>query len=208
MTARANGADDLLDLMAHSACRSGTAADPLGALMQRAQGGDREAYATLLRGAAQIVRAIASHQRAAIGDVEDVVQEVLVTIHGIRHTYDPARPFRPWLAAITRRRIADACRRRRRIAGREVAFDDDISSKVPAPDRSECSIERRALARAVAALPPAQRAAVEMLKLRELSLEEASAISGTSVAALKVAAHRAVAALRRALIGRPSGDPA
>jgi RNA polymerase sigma-70 factor, ECF subfamily len=40
---------------------------------------------------------------------------------------------------------------------------------------------------------------VEMLKLRELSLREAAAASGMSMSALKVAAHRAVKALRRAL---------
>jgi RNA polymerase sigma-70 factor (ECF subfamily) len=38
-----------------------------------------------------------------------------------------------------------------------------------------------------------------MLKLREMSLKEAAAASGTSVGALKVATHRAMDALRRKL---------
>jgi len=29
---------------------------------------------------------------------EDAVQDVLLAIHEKRHTYDPARPFGPWLA--------------------------------------------------------------------------------------------------------------
>ena len=49
------------------------------------------------------------------------------------------------------------------------------------------------------ALPRGQREAIEMLKLREMSLKEASAASGTSIAALKVAAHRGMKALRKAL---------
>jgi RNA polymerase sigma-70 factor (ECF subfamily) len=48
----------------------------------------------------------------------------------------------------------------------------------------------------VRALPEGQRQAIELLKLKELSLKEAAAISGTSVGALKVATHRAMATLR------------
>ena len=47
---------------------------------------------------------------------EDVVQEVLLTVHRIRHTWDPARPFSPWLAAIAARRGIDRIRRAARIA--------------------------------------------------------------------------------------------
>ena len=52
---------------------------------------------------------------------------------------------------------------------------------------------------AVRALPEGQREAIELLKLKELSLKEAAEESGTSVGALKVATHRAMATLRRAL---------
>ena len=55
------------------------------------------------------------------------------------------------------------------------------------------------LREAIADLPAGQRSAIEMLKLRELSLKEAAAASGTSVGALKVATHRAMGALRRKL---------
>jgi RNA polymerase sigma-70 factor (ECF subfamily) len=54
-----------------------------------------------------------------------------------------------------------------------------------------------ALRSAVNALPAGQREAIEMLKLREMSLKEASAVSGMSIVALKVATHRAMTALRR-----------
>jgi len=49
----------------------------------------------------------------------------------------------------------------------------------------------------VAKLPPGQRQAVEMLKLKEMSLAEAAAQSGQSITALKVATHRALANLRK-----------
>jgi RNA polymerase sigma-70 factor (ECF subfamily) len=51
----------------------------------------------------------------------------------------------------------------------------------------------------VQSLPRKQRDAIELVKLRELSLKEAAAVTGMSIGALKVATHRAVAALRRVL---------
>jgi RNA polymerase sigma-70 factor (ECF subfamily) len=45
-----------------------------------------------------------------------------------------------------------------------------------------------------------------LLKLQELSLKEASAVSGLSIGALKVATHRAMASLRRALGGPGGGN--
>jgi len=57
----------------------------------------------------------------------------------------------------------------------------------------------QSLREAIAKLPVGQRQAAEMLKLQEMSLKVASAASGQSVAALKVAMHRALKALRTAL---------
>jgi RNA polymerase sigma-70 factor (ECF subfamily) len=58
-----------------------------------------------------------------------------------------------------------------------------------------------ALRRALAQLPAGQRTAVELTKLRELSVKEAAAVSGMSEGALKVATHRGLARLRWLLGG-------
>ena len=81
-------------------------------LMARAQQGDHDAYVTLLRAITPQVRQRVRRRRAFLGenDVEDVVQEVLLSIHVARATYDPRRPFMPWIAAIVRHRLADAAR--------------------------------------------------------------------------------------------------
>jgi RNA polymerase sigma-70 factor (ECF subfamily) len=55
------------------------------------------------------------------------------------------------------------------------------------------------LEQALRTLPASQRRAIELLKLQEMSLKEASAATGTSVTALKVATHRAIVSLRRIL---------
>jgi len=48
-------------------------------------------------------------------------------------------------------------------------------------------------------LPPKQKEAIELVKLREMALAEASAASGQSVGALKVNVHRAIQRIRREL---------
>jgi len=177
----------------------------LSRLMARAQQGDSNAYVTLLRAITPRVRQLVRARRGFLGetDVEDIVQEVLLSVHAVRATYDPARPLMPWLSAIVRHRLADAGRRHVRQSAHEIGVDDlDVTFQAPAANsREETFGDPDALAQAIRALPPGQRQAVELLKLRELSLKEASALTGMSIGALKIAMHRAITSLRRALRG-------
>ena len=56
------------------------------ALMLRAQSGDQRAYAELLCQIVPFLRGLARRQRHSPDQVEDVVQDVLVTLHRVRHT--------------------------------------------------------------------------------------------------------------------------
>ncbi len=168
------------------------------ALMAAAQDGDGRAYERLLRECAPFVRSVARRSIADPDRIEDVVQETLLTLHRVRQTYDPQRPFQPWLAAIASRRTIDAMRRRGRIGAHETAdarayetFADPAANKEL--DAHAASVEAGAM---LADLSPAQRQAVELVKVQELSLAEASVVSGQSVGALKVNVHRALKALR------------
>ena len=80
--------------------------------MARAQDGDRAAYRRLLEDITPYLRSLAARHRVLSGELEDVVQDMLLTVHAVRHAYDPGRPFGPWLLAIARRRIVDRLRRR------------------------------------------------------------------------------------------------
>jgi RNA polymerase sigma-70 factor (ECF subfamily) len=171
--------------------------------MARAQGGDQAAYRQLLTEVTPYVRSIAARYHRAREDVEDAVQDALLSVHAIRHTYDPTRPFGPWLATIADRRALDRLRRRLRSAGRETALgpEHETFATVPANNAS-AGLEAEELAQAMAQLPPGQRQALELLKLKELSLKEASAATGLSITALKVATHRALKSLRVIMQGR------
>jgi RNA polymerase sigma factor (sigma-70 family) len=134
--------------------------------------------------------------------VDDLVQDVLLSLHAVRATYDPRRPFMPWLLAIVHNRLADGTRRAARRTAHEVSIEDLRVTFVD--DRANLSTnaygDPEALERAIRALPRGQRTAIEMLKLRGLSLKEAAAATGTHVGALKTATHRAIASLRKMLI--------
>jgi len=169
-------------------------------LMARSQDGDREAYRTLLEAATPYIRSLAARCFKQPTDVEDAVQDVLLTIHTVRHAYDPGRPFGPWLAAIANRRIIDRLRRETRHKAREVALSTDHETFAePSANLLTEKPDEVALAQAIERLPPDQRQTIRMLKLNEMSLKEAAAASGRSIPALKVATHRAIKSLRRML---------
>lgn len=177
-----------------------------GTLMAAAQAGDKDSYARLLREIVPMLRRVSRRKwsMAANADVEDLVQDVLLSLHSVRHTYDPTRPFVPWLLAILHHRLVDAMRRSVRCRANEIATDDfeETFAEVAANTHEAWTDDGAALHKAIAALPDGQRQAVELLKLRELSLKEAAEKTGLSVSALKVATHRAMKALRFALTGK------
>jgi RNA polymerase sigma factor (sigma-70 family) len=169
------------------------------AFMARAQAGDRQAYTQLLQTLVPVIRAIVRKQVDDAVLVEDVIQEVLLTVHRIRHTYDPASPFLPWLMAIAQARAIDALRRRGRRDRREVVEDDatlnvaDNALELKA-DLLDVSEELNGF---LNQLPTRQRQLVEHVHLQEMSLVEAAAANNLSVSAVKSLLHRALNNLRR-----------
>lgn len=173
------------------------------AWMAAAQAGDRAAYTALLRDCVPVVQAVARRQGVPPGRVDDVVQDVLLTVHRVRHAYDPVRPFTPWLRAIAQRRIIDLLRRHGRQGARELhaplAYEGH-PDPAASPERSlEQARRADTLRSAIAALPAGQREAVEQLGLEERTLAEAASATGRTTGALKVNLHRALKALRAGL---------
>jgi len=167
--------------------------------MQAAQDGDKAAYQALLADIMPLLGRIVQRTWRSPQDVEDIVQDVLLSVHAVRHTYDSRRPFVPWLLTIARRRIADAARRSSSRAVHETTVDvmPETFLGDETKNEQEGSDDQTAIRDALVGLTGGQREAVELLKLQGLSLNEASAITGKSVAALKINVHRGLKALRR-----------
>ena len=83
-------------------------------MMAAAQTGDRVAYEKLLRECIPVIQHVARRQGVQPDAIDDVVQEVLLTVHRARQTYDPSRPFVAWLSTIAKRRAIDILRQRGR----------------------------------------------------------------------------------------------
>lgn len=172
-------------------------------LMAHAQTGDATAYRRLLEEIIPYLRSLVVRHHRDPRDVEDTIQDVLLTIHAIRYTYDPTRPFGPWLIAIARRRIIDRMRHQGRLRTREAALLTEHETFLHGGTNIESEVlNRRVVEAAVSCLPASERQAIRLLKLRQLSLKEAAAVSGMSIAALKSATNRALKSLHKILSDR------
>ncbi len=171
-----------------------------GMLMAAAQAGQGDAYRRLLGELRPwLVRYYA--RRLPPSAVDDAVQEAMVAVHTKRHTYDPARPFGPWLAAIARYKWIDRLRAMKRSAAD--ALPDDIA----VGDHEAAVTSATVLAALLATLKEPQAAAIRLVKLDGLSIEEAAAATGQSPSLVKVNIHRGLARLSARLAASPeTGD--
>jgi RNA polymerase sigma factor (sigma-70 family) len=129
--------------------------------MALAQAGDHEAYRALLEDLTSSLHAFLQRRLFDPEEVADVLQDILMTLHRARHTYDPARPFEPWIFAIARHVLVDHARRRNRRLRVEVLADVDL----PEVAASEPAGSDDPLVEALEQLPRGQREAFTMLKL-------------------------------------------
>ncbi|MFM7348677.1 MAG: sigma-70 family RNA polymerase sigma factor [Erythrobacter sp.] len=155
----------------------------LARLMALSQAGDREAYAALLAACQRWLRGYYA-RRIAPSSLDDLVQETLIALHNKRASWDPARPFLPWLAAIARYRWVDHLRRIYRNDAQE------LHEELLGTDDEPAIAARISLERLLEFLPPAQRQAIALVKIEGLSIAEASAATGQSESLVKVNIHR------------------
>jgi RNA polymerase sigma-70 factor (ECF subfamily) len=173
--------------------------------MTRAQDGDRRAYQALLIDITRLVTEFARNRLRGADGTEDVVQETLFAIHRARHTYDPRRPFGPWMYAITRHRLSDFAAKQRRRRETEILGQAGMEEMCPQPSVAENAGSAGFLRRALAQLSNKQREVIQMLKLEDYSVVEISQRTGLSVSSVKVTAHRGYKKLRK-LIVSPSRE--
>jgi RNA polymerase sigma-70 factor (ECF subfamily) len=155
----------------------------LARLMTLSQQGDRQAYAALLEACQRWLRGYYA-RRIAPGNLDDLVQETLIALHNKRASWDPSRPFLPWLAAIARYRWVDHLRRLYRNEA------SDLDEELLGSDDEPAIAARISLERLLGLLPPAQAQAIALVKIEGLSIAETSAQTGQSESLVKVNIHR------------------
>lgn len=157
--------------------------DILRDLMRRSQTGDKQAYAVLLEQTGKwLARFFA--QKIAADAVDDLVQDTLISLHRKRASYDPDRPFLPWLAAIARYRWVDRLRQTYRHAADELQDQHSVGS------HEDVVGAKISIARLLDQLPAGQAEAIRLVKIDGLSIAEACAKCGQSEPLVKVNIHR------------------
>jgi RNA polymerase sigma-70 factor (ECF subfamily) len=151
------------------------------ALLQRARAGDEAAFGAVMRAHYErifrLVFAIVHHEH----DARDICQDVWLTVWRELPRYRAEAKFTTWLHPIATRKALDHLRKRRRWFDRfrplaagpddrdgmpESAVESDIRSDTVKTERTE------QVRRALAALPPKQRAVLALREIEGLSYEE------------------------------------
>ncbi len=160
--------------------------------------GDGRALEQLLKAVSELARKFVARKTGGHSDGEEVVQEILISVHKALPTYDPARKCMPWLAAIMHYRMSDWLRKQYRPGERDAVPLEEVEFFLEG-DVTTSPLEYEYITKAVAGLPEKQQAVLHAMYREELTVKEASAKLGMSVSAVKVTAHRAYKRLREEL---------
>jgi RNA polymerase sigma-70 factor (ECF subfamily) len=163
-------------------------ADQWGQLMAAAQEGHAAAYRRLLDEIRHWLKGFYA-RRLPPAMVDDAVQDTLIAIHEKRHTYDPERPFKPWLMAVARYKWIDRLRSMSR------SRTEELPDEIAVEDHESSVTSSVILARLMTELKPAQAEAIRLVKIEGFSVEEASERTGQSGSLIKVNIHRGLARL-------------
>jgi RNA polymerase sigma-70 factor (ECF subfamily) len=124
-------------------------------------------------------------------DREDIVQDILITIHSKSHTWKEDHPVLPWIYAIARHRIIDFGRAQSR-QHRHVPIDEVAEIELSYSDsESLVGIESQ-----INQLGGKLGKVARCLGLEGKSIAETSSLLGMSENAVRIAFHRALKKLR------------
>jgi RNA polymerase sigma-70 factor (ECF subfamily) len=155
-------------------------------LIRRIRAGDREALGELYDRYAGIAMAVAVRTLQDRATAEDVVHDAFVAVWEKIDRFDPGRgSLRSWLLTIVRNRAIDRIRR--------------TTTPNPTWEAAAESLDRDAIAAAVAALPVEQREAVELAYFGGNTYRQVAELTGVSPGTAASRLRLALARLRASL---------
>jgi RNA polymerase sigma-70 factor (ECF subfamily) len=172
--------------------------DNLEDLMRQSLAGDQRAYAELLTRTARLLKPFLSKRLRFSNEVDDLLQEILLSIHKARHTYDGKRPYKPWAYAIAKFRLLDHLRAYYADQLRDAEDYDELEEILP-EGVTETGVSYESISAEVEKLPEKQATILRLMHQDGYTAKEAAAKMGMNESAVKVAAHRAYKILRERL---------
>ena len=167
-------------------------------LFLAAKTGDEVAYRQFLM---EVTKLLLAYLRKTIKnqylglDAEDLVQEVLISIHKKRDLFDPVRPVVPWLYAIAKYRFIDAFRATvngPKFTELTETLEDNFSLEAEVATLRGDNDGSNLLE----GLSAKQKKVLLLAKVEKLPLASVSEETGLSQTAVKVTIHRALKLLK------------
>lgn len=158
--------------------------------------GNKKSYAEFLKLFSSFLEKKLLSKISNQSDIDDLIQEILISIHKARHTYDIERRLKPWLISIINFRVSDYFRKfYRDRKDQQSPFDEnfDIADENSV---TESVTDNEDIINIVDTLKDKQREIIKLMYFKDLSVKEIAAQTGYSQSDVKVTAHRAYKILR------------
>lgn len=165
----------------------------------KAQKGDKVSYSSLLRDISPYIRNVVTPSVSNLDWVDDIIQEVLMSVHKSLHNYDPKRPFKPWLYSIIIFRKTDYLRKY--YSSRSNKLDELNDSKFSENNVTNFEFigELKDIEDALQKLPEKQATMFTMMKVEGYTAKEVAQKMDMTESAVKVSVHRTMIKLKEIL---------
>jgi RNA polymerase sigma-70 factor, ECF subfamily len=164
------------------------------ALMLEAQKGNSKMYTQLLEEISAYLHPYILFKLGKEDSVSDLVQDVLISLHKARFTFDANYPLKPWLFKIVQSRLIDYYRKSKRNVECKATLEDTECLTISA-EAEISQLELNELQRALGLLAQDQRDILVAIKIDGKSIKQIAKDKLMSESAVKVAAHRAYKSL-------------
>ncbi len=162
-----------------------------------AQQGDKRAYNNLLNAIAPYVRNVVIKTLSNQDAAEDIMQEVLISVHKSLASYSPERPFKPWLMAIMNFRRTDYLRKHyARREDKTTTTDENYEFEAANVTNPTHLGELKDIEAAMEGLSDDHRKIFQMIKIEGYTAKEVANEMGMQESAVKVSAHRTMKKLQ------------
>jgi RNA polymerase sigma-70 factor (ECF subfamily) len=165
----------------------------LSVLFRSGLAGNQADYAQFLTRITPMLKRMVARKLGA-SDVDDVCQEILISIHHARHTYDGMRPIMPWLASIARFRMTDHLRKHYTKRQDKTVDISDLENILA--DVTEDGSDHESVEELLEGVPENHKRILTLMHVEGYTAKEVGAQLGMNESAVKVAAHRAIKKIR------------
>ena len=165
----------------------------LTALFCAGQSGDITSYNQFLQQISPILYRIVA-KKMPLSDIEDVLQEILISLHRARHTYDGGRPLMPWVFAIAQFRINDHLRKL--YAQPQDTVDIDAMAEILGSDVTKSYEDNESVEELLKDTPDREKKILTMMYVEGRTAKETAQRMEMNESAVKVSAHRAIKKIR------------